>query len=185
MQIMSYALGVLYLLIVFVLAMYGFHNLINAILYLNTRSVSPRKRKVPALHKYPRVTVQLPIYNEKYTIERLLTSVTKLDYPASLIQIQVLDDSTDDTALLTKNLVDEYRSRGVNIEWTHRTDRRGYKAGALADAMQTATGELIAIFDADFMPKPDWLKKTVPSLRTRSWAVFKPVGGIPTANLIP
>lgn len=159
---MSFVLGVLYLLIVFILAMYGFHNLINAILYLNSRSSSPKKRKTPAIHRYPRVTIQLPIFNEKYTIERLLGSVTKLNYPSKLIQIQVLDDSTDDTAYLTQKLVEQYKSEGVNIEWIHRTDRKGYKAGALADGLHTATGELIAIFDADFVPKPDWLNKTVP-----------------------
>lgn len=162
MQIMSYALGVLYLLIVFILAMYGFHNLVNAVLYLYSKSSTPKRRKIPILHQYPRVTVQLPIFNEKYTIERLLASVTKLDYPSGLLQIQVLDDSTDDTAYLTARLVDQYKSRGVNIEWIHRTNRRGYKAGALADGHPTVTGELIAIFDADFIPKSDWLKKTVP-----------------------
>jgi len=162
MQIVSDLLGVLYLLIVFVLAMYGFHNLINAILYLSSKSSSPKKRKIPIIHKYPKVTVQLPIFNEKYTIERLLDSVTKLDYPPTLFQIQVLDDSTDDTAQLTKKLVDQYKSQGVNIEWVHRTDRKGYKAGALSDGLRTASGEFIAIFDADFVPKRDWLRKTVP-----------------------
>jgi len=142
--------------------MYGFHNLINTLLYLNIRSTSAKKRRIPDIQEYPKVTVQLPIFNEKYTIERLLDSVTRLDYPAEQLQIQVLDDSTDDTALLTKRLVDRYRSQGVNIEWMHRTNRQGYKAGALSEGLDKATGELIAIFDADFVPKPDWLKKTVP-----------------------
>jgi cellulose synthase/poly-beta-1,6-N-acetylglucosamine synthase-like glycosyltransferase len=79
----------------------------------------------------------------------------------------VLDDSTDDTAILTRNLVDQYRSQGIDIEWIHRTDRTGYKAGALAHGLHTATGELIAIFDADFIPNPDWLRKTVPSFRNK------------------
>jgi cellulose synthase/poly-beta-1,6-N-acetylglucosamine synthase-like glycosyltransferase len=162
MQIFSQLLGAIYLLIVFILSMYGLYNLINAGLYLISKSGAKSKRKVPVLDKFPRVTVQLPIFNEKYTIERLLASVTRLDYPASRLQIQVLDDSTDDTAILTKNLVDEYRSQGIDIEWIHRTDRTGYKAGALAHGAQTASGELIAIFDADFVPAADWLKKTVP-----------------------
>jgi len=123
MLIVSYSLGVLYLLIVFVLAMYGFHNLANAILYINSKSTPIKKRRIPPISEYPKVTIQLPIFNEKYTIERLLRSVTRLDYPSDCLQIQVLDDSTDNTATLTKQLVEEYKSRGVNIEWIHRVDR--------------------------------------------------------------
>lgn len=162
MQIFSYVLGGLYFLIVLMLGMYGFHSLMNALLYLSAKVTSTPKKPVPALREYPRVTVQLPVFNEKYMIERLMDAVTKLDYPAECLQIQVLDDSTDNTINLTKKLVDQYRSNGVNIEWIHRTDREGYKAGALAYGLQTATGEFIAVFDADFIPKPDWLKKTVP-----------------------
>lgn len=167
MQILSLLLGAVYLLIVFILSMYGLHNLIHALLYLNSKIISPRKRLIPEIKEYPSVTVQLPIFNEKYTIERLLTSVTRLDYPADKLQIQVLDDSTDDTAVLTKKLVDEYRSQGINIDWIHRTDRTGYKAGALAYGFKDASGELIAIFDADFVPDPDWLKKTVPLFKNK------------------
>ena len=162
MQIISYVLGGIYLLIVFMLAMYGLHNLMNALLYLYSKSTSSNRRRVATIREYPKVTVQLPIFNEKYTIERLLESVTKLDYPADCLQIQVLDDSTDSTANLTKKLVEHYREQGVNMEWVHRIDRTGYKAGALSNALQTASGELLAIFDADFIPQPDWLKKTVP-----------------------
>lgn len=160
MEIISTVLGVVYLLIIFILAMYGFHNLMNTILYLGSRSVN-RKRKIHPLTKYPKVTIQLPIFNEKYTIGRLLKAVTQLDYPLEHFQIQVLDDSTDDTAVLARTLVAEYQSKGINIEWLHRANRQGYKAGALAEGLRTATGELIAIFDADFVPKPDWLLKTV------------------------
>ncbi len=162
MQIVSQLLGALYLLIVFLLGLYGLHNLVNAILYLSSKTRPLKRRKTPVLDEYPKVTIQLPIFNEKYTIERLLASVTRLDYPSDRLQIQVLDDSTDDTAILTRNLVDQYKFQGIDIEWIHRTDRTGYKAGALAHGLQTATGELIAIFDADFIPNPDWLKKTVP-----------------------
>ena len=116
----------------------------------------------PEPEEWPRVTVQLPIYNEKYTVERLLDAVTQLEYPADHLQIQVLDDSTDDTAELVRSLVDKYKSQGLNIEWIHRTNRSGYKAGALSEGLRTATGEFLAIFDADFVPTPDWLRKTVP-----------------------
>ena len=119
------------------------------------------------LKMWPTVTIQLPIFNEKYTVERLLKAVTKLDYPRKRLQIQVLDDSTDDTAKLVKDLVQKYKSRGFDIEWQHRTDRKGYKAGALSEGLSSATGQLIAIFDADFVPKPDWLQKTVPLFRNR------------------
>ena len=101
---------------------------------------------------WPRVTVQLPMFNEKYTVERLLRAVTHLDYPAECLQIQVLDDSTDDTYTLVARLVEDYQARGVDIELIHRVDRRGYKAGAMGNGLKTATGELIAIFDADFVP---------------------------------
>jgi cellulose synthase/poly-beta-1,6-N-acetylglucosamine synthase-like glycosyltransferase len=162
MEIISGLLGVLYLLIIFLLAVYGFHNLMNTILYLNTRTSTKKKRKIQPITRYPKVTIQLPIFNEKYTIERLLHAVTQLDYPAECLQIQVLDDSTDDTASLSKALVEESKTRGINIEWLHRTDRLGYKAGALAEGFNSASGELIAIFDADFVPKHDWLLQTVP-----------------------
>jgi cellulose synthase/poly-beta-1,6-N-acetylglucosamine synthase-like glycosyltransferase len=130
--------------------------------------MKPSKRqpgKAHPLKTWPPVTVQLPIFNEKYTVERLLHAVTQLDYPVECLQIQVLDDSTDDTYALVARLVDEYKSRGLNIELVHRVDRTGYKAGALNHGLKTATGELIAIFDADFVPKPDWLKRTAPSFQ--------------------
>ncbi len=124
-----------------------------------------RKEEFPTPKEWLPVTVQLPIFNEKYTVERLLQAVTRLDYPADRLQIQVLDDSTDDTIDLVSKLVEDYKCRGVNIELIHRTDRKGYKAGALQNGLLTATGELIAIFDADFVPKPDWLKRTVPAFQ--------------------
>lgn len=140
------------------LAVYGINNLVTTFLYWKTRK---RRLKKGVMAEWPRVTVQLPIYNERYTIERLLTAVAALDYPRDKLQIQVLDDSTDDTLELTRRLVGEYRSRGIDIDLLHRTDRWGFKAGALAEGMASASGKLLAIFDADFTPQPDWLKKTV------------------------
>jgi cellulose synthase/poly-beta-1,6-N-acetylglucosamine synthase-like glycosyltransferase len=109
----------------------------------------------------PRVTVQLPLYNERYVVERLLEQVSRMDYPKDLLQIQVLDDSTDDTHPFTEALVADYQAAGVPIEYLHRTNRHGYKAGALQEGMQSATGELIAVFDADFVPPVDFLLRTV------------------------
>ena len=162
MEVVSHLLGGSYLLIVFLLSLYGLHSLVNASLYLISKIRAPRRKKIHLLTKFPKVTIQLPIFNEKYTIERLLAAVTRLRYRSNRLQIQVLDDSTDDTAILTKNLVERYKSQGVNIDLVYRVDRQGYKAGALANGFNTASGELIAIFDADFVPSPDWLMKTVP-----------------------
>lgn len=158
-------MGVLYLIVTVALALYGFHNLITTIMYLTMKPTKKRKADIRPPKEWPRVTVQLPIFNEKYTVERLLRAVTRLDYPADRLQIQVLDDSTDDTFDLLGRLVEDYQAQGVNIELIHRIDRKGYKAGALENGLKTATGELIAIFDADFVPKPDWLKRTVPSFQ--------------------
>ena len=110
----------------------------------------------------PSVTIQLPIYNEKYVAKRLVDSVCNLDYPKEKMRIMVLDDSDDDTVELLKNTVDDYKQQGFDIEHVRRGTRKGYKAGALKHAMQTTDTELVAIFDADFIP-PEWfLKKAIP-----------------------
>src|SRR5215207_1758892 len=159
-------MGVFYFIVTTVLALYGLHNLITTLMYLSMKP-GKKNRKITSLPaQWPSVTVQLPIFNEKYTVERLLRAVTRLDYPADRLQIQVLDDSTDDTIDLVARLVEIYKSRGINIELVHRVNRTGYKAGALQNGLRTATGELIAIFDADFVPKADWLKRTVPSFQS-------------------
>ena len=144
MQILIDSIGFLYLLVIFGLSLYGFNSFINTILYLLSNSQVKKRKKAPLPKEWPVVTIQLPIYNEKYTVERLLRAVTKLDYPSGRLQIQVLDDSTDDTAQLVEGLVQGYRSRGVGIEWLHRPNSQGYKAGALSEALPSATGELIA-----------------------------------------
>ena len=167
MQLFADVIGALYLLIILGLALHGLHSLFTTILFLRTKTHSDLKQPVHPVKEWPYVTIQLPIFNEKYTVERLLRAVTKLDYPANRLQIQVLDDSTDDTAQLVNRLVAQYKFHGLNIEWIHRDNRKGYKAGALNDGLSSATGEFIGIFDADFIPKPDWLKKTVPFFQER------------------
>ncbi len=109
--------------------------------------------------EWPFVTVQLPMFNERYVAERIVRAAAALEWPRDRLQIQVLDDSTDDTADLTAALVRELRETGLDIEHRHRTDRRGYKAGALAAAMPHVKGEFIALFDADFVPATDWLRR--------------------------
>ncbi len=110
----------------------------------------------------PKVTVQLPMFNEMYVAERIIQKVAEFDYPADKLQIQVLDDSTDETQGLIAKQVAEIAATGVNIQHIHRVDRTGYKAGALDAAMDRVEGDFIAIFDADFIPEPDFLKKTTP-----------------------
>jgi cellulose synthase/poly-beta-1,6-N-acetylglucosamine synthase-like glycosyltransferase len=109
----------------------------------------------------PRVTIQLPLYNERYVVEQLIEQTVKMDYPRHLLQIQVLDDSTDETHPFTEALVREYQGAGYPIEYRHRTNRHGYKAGALQEGMATATGEFMAIFDADFIPPTDFLQRAI------------------------
>jgi cellulose synthase/poly-beta-1,6-N-acetylglucosamine synthase-like glycosyltransferase len=118
-------------------------------------------QKVPS-KAWPRVTIQLPVYNERYVVKRLIESVSRIDYPQHLIEIQVLDDSIDDTGSIARSVVETIRARGFDIVYIHRQDRKGFKAGALKEGLKTASGELIAIFDADFVPNPDFLKETVP-----------------------
>jgi cellulose synthase/poly-beta-1,6-N-acetylglucosamine synthase-like glycosyltransferase len=108
----------------------------------------------------PRVTLQLPIYNEMYVVDRLIQSVCRMDYPRDRFEVQVLDDSTDETRSIAQMAVRRAAAQGVDITYLHRNDRTGYKAGALEAGMTVAKGEFIAIFDADFLPTPD-LKRTV------------------------
>jgi cellulose synthase/poly-beta-1,6-N-acetylglucosamine synthase-like glycosyltransferase len=111
---------------------------------------------------WPQVTIQLPIYNEMYVADRLIDAVCQIDYPRELLEIQVLDDSTDETRSVAEQAVRRNVSRGVDIKYLHRTDRTGYKAGALEAGLKVAQGEFVAIFDADFIPTADFLKRTVP-----------------------
>jgi cellulose synthase/poly-beta-1,6-N-acetylglucosamine synthase-like glycosyltransferase len=110
----------------------------------------------------PSVTVQLPVYNERFVIGRLISAAARLDYPHDRLQIQVIDDSTDDTTIIARQLVADYQAQGLDIQLLHRDNRQGFKAGALQEALQSASGEFIAIFDADFEPRPDYLLRTIP-----------------------
>ncbi|NWG38065.1 MAG: glycosyltransferase [Nitrososphaera sp.] len=125
--------------------------------YHSKNRKGPRQKQQP-LATFPAVTIQLPLYNEKYVARRLISAVCAIDYPKEKMQIQVLDDSDDDTVDLIRSIVDEYRFKGFDIVHVRRTDRRGYKAGALKEGMKSATGEFIAIFDADFIPPANFLK---------------------------
>jgi len=154
------ALLALYYLILTVLAFYGVHRLLLVVVYLRTRGRKPVQPADPA--EWPVVTVQLPLYNEMYVAPRLIEAVCRLDYPADRLEIQVLDDSTDETTEIVARVVAEQRARGVDIHHLHRTDRTGFKAGALSAGLATARGALLAVFDADFVPQPEFLKTAVP-----------------------
>jgi cellulose synthase/poly-beta-1,6-N-acetylglucosamine synthase-like glycosyltransferase len=110
----------------------------------------------------PYVTIQLPVFNEAYVMERLLDNISLIDYPREKLEIQVLDDSTDETVETTAAHVKRLAATGLDIVHITRTDRSGYKAGALKEGLEIAKGELIAIFDADFLPDTDWMYKTIP-----------------------
>src|ERR687894_265945 len=125
----------------------------------NFRHERKRRQKVELPTNLPIVTIQLPLYNEKYVVKRLIDAVCKMDYPKDRLQVQVLDDSDDDTVDLIKSIVDEYRFKGFDIIHVRRKDRTGYKAGALKEGIKDAKGEFVAIFDADFIP-PTWFLKS-------------------------
>lgn len=149
----------LYLLVVGVLALYGFHRYCIVFLYFKHRKDDPKP--VGRFKQLPKITVQLPIFNELYVVERLLKSVAELDYPRELLQIQVLDDSTDETQALAEAGVEQLQQQGFNAELVHRSDRTGYKAGALENGLRTCSGEFILILDADFVPPSNLLLETV------------------------
>jgi cellulose synthase/poly-beta-1,6-N-acetylglucosamine synthase-like glycosyltransferase len=148
-----------YLSVLIGLSGYGLHRYFIVYLFLKNRNRAPQPLSYFA--QLPVVTVQLPIFNEMYVVERLLKSVSKLDYPRELLQIQVLDDSTDETRALTGSCVRRLADRGFDVELIHRENRIGYKAGALETGLATARGDFVCILDADFIPHPGLLKSTV------------------------
>ncbi len=143
------------------LALYGFNTLLTFWLYWRKRHI---QIPLPALADPPRVTVQLPIFNELYVVERLIDAAAALDYPREKLEIQVLDDSDDETTSVAAARVDAFRKLGLDITLIHRTNRTAFKAGALANGFQRARGEFIVIFDADCVPPRDFLKQTIPHL---------------------
>jgi cellulose synthase/poly-beta-1,6-N-acetylglucosamine synthase-like glycosyltransferase len=150
---------VVYVFSLLLLCSLGIHR--YYLLYIYSR----KKNNIPKLKgrfsKLPKVTIQLPVFNEMYVVERLISSVCEIDYPKELLQIQVLDDSNDQTTEIANRCVQYFKDMGFYIVCLHRDNRDGYKAGALSEGLKSAEGDLIAIFDADFIPPKDFLKKTV------------------------
>jgi Glycosyltransferases, probably involved in cell wall biogenesis len=154
------ALLIPYFIVLILLASYGAHRYVLVYLYYKNKknhTTEPQAR----FEDLPRVTVQLPIFNEQYVVDRLLDSICKLDYPREKLDIQLLDDSTDETVEVARGLVERYAAMGYPVTYHHRTNREGFKAGALAEGLKSAKGEFVAIFDADFVPPEDFLMKVI------------------------
>lgn len=154
------ALLALYFFSLCILFLFGIQGLVMIYYYHKTAHI---QRPTPAMpDDVPMVTVQLPLFNEVYVIERLIESVCAMEYPKDRMEIQVLDDSTDETVEVARQIVARYTAQGFDIKHIHRTNRAGYKAGALKEGLAIAKGEYVAIFDADFVPKPEFLQATIP-----------------------
>ena len=161
-QLNSFDLAIMlpYFAVMIVLAAYGTHR--YALVYRFFKNRKNAAGPPPKIERWPRITVQLPIFNERYVIERLIDAVAQFDYPRELLDIQVLDDSTDETQEVASKCVERHRRLGLPITYIHRTHREGFKAGALCNGLKTASGELVAIFDADIIPPADFLRRTAP-----------------------
>ena len=148
-----------YFCILITVFIYASHRYYMVYLYYKHQKDKPVLKG--KLKKLPRITIQLPIFNEMYVTRRLITAACNVDYPMNLLDIQVLDDSTDETKEVVKKCVEEYQEKGFDIEWIHRENREGYKGGALQNGLKTVKGEFIAVFDADFVPQKNILQKTI------------------------
>jgi len=154
-QILRSVLLVVYIGTLVAVALYGFHRYVLVFLYLKHRNHGYQPKAKFPLGNLPRVTIQLPMYNEDSVAERVIKATCLIDYPLDKLEIQVLDDSTDHSADIARKACEEWAAKGYPIKYLHRENRSGYKAGALAEGMKQASGEYIAIFDADFIPPRD------------------------------
>lgn len=173
--LLSYIILFLYslaILLIFLYSLAQFNLLINYLKSKNNKIVYEKFNfNIPS--EIPFVTIQLPIYNEKYVIKRLLDCISKLEYDRTKLEIQVLDDSTDESIIATKKYISQLKNNGLNIIHITRKNRLGYKAGALKEGLALAKGEFIAIFDADFLPKSDWLLQTIPYFKNNKIGVVQ------------
>ena len=149
----------LYFFVLLILAVYGWHRYYLVYIYMKHKHEQPVPKGT--FDDLPVVTIQLPLYNEMYVVDRLIDAVCQIDYPREKLEIQVLDDSTDETRQITELAVRRHALQGVDIKYLHRENRTGYKAGALDEGLKVCRGEYVAIFDADFIPKPDFLMRSV------------------------
>ncbi len=166
---------VLYTISLLLIFMYSLAQLNLLFNYLSSKKVKDDSPKFDLSNpdEIPYITIQLPVYNEMYVMERLLDNIAKIDYPKDKLEIQVLDDSTDETVETTLKHVQKLQATGLDIKHITRTDRKGFKAGALKEGLETAKGSIIAIFDSDFLPQKDWLKHTVPYFKDEAIGVVQ------------
>lgn len=172
---METAILIIFSLLMFVVFLYSLsllHLLINFWKSRKRIDNSP-KWDFSGSSKLPFVTIQLPLYNDKPVVERLLRNIAQIDYPLNKLEVQVLDDSTDDSAVLTAGIISELKTSGFPIHHITRTHRKGFKAGALKEGLKTAKGEFVAIFDSDFLPQSDWLKRTIPYFKNEKLGVVQ------------
>lgn len=160
------------LLLIFFYSLAQLNLLVNYLGHKRSNKIAPKFNLLDP-REIPFVTIQLPVYNEEYVMERLLDNISKIEYPFSKLEIQVLDDSTDDSVLDTAKRIEELKGTGLDIKHIRRSNRQGFKAGALKEGLISAKGEFIAIFDADFLPSSDWLKKTVVYFKDREIGVVQ------------
>lgn len=160
------------LLLIFMYALAQLNLLLNYLAAKRKKDNSPTF-DLTKPEETPYVTIQLPVFNEMYVMERLLDNIAKIEYPNDKLEIQVLDDSTDETVVTTRAHVEKLKATGLDITHITRTDRTGFKAGALKEGLKIAKGELIAIFDSDFLPEPDWLKRTIPYFKDEQLGVVQ------------
>src|SRR5690606_33034628 len=160
------------LLLIFIYAVAQLNLLFN---YLTSKRKKPNSEVFDFSNpdEIPFITIQLPVYNEMYVMERLLDNISKIDYPHDKLEIQVLDDSTDETVETTRKHVENLSLSGLDIKHITRTDRSGFKAGALKEGLKIAKGEYIVIFDADFLPNENWLKRTIPYFKDKTIGVVQ------------
>lgn len=172
---LHYFIIVVYTIAIVLIFLYALAQLNLLVNYLSSKK---KREKCETFNldnpsEIPHVTIQLPVFNEMYVMERLLDNIALLDYPKDKLEIQVLDDSTDETVLSTKAHVEKLAATGLDIKHITRTNRIGFKAGALKEGLAIAKGEFIAIFDADFLPQPNWLKRTVPYFKNKDIGVVQ------------
>jgi len=159
MEPFDFAIVFAYFAILAILSFYGFHRYLLVWLSRRYRGCAAVCKK--RFEELPHVTVQLPFYNEMYVVKRVVDAVCSFDYPRDRFEVQLLDDSTDETQGIARALAEDWRQRGIDIHYIHRSERQGFKAGALEHGLKTAKGEFVAIFDADFVPQPDFLQKAI------------------------
>ena len=173
--LLSYIIFAIYSIAILLVFFYGLAQtnlLVNYLQSKKNKNIKP-KFNFEKSDEIPFVTIQLPLYNEKYVVDRLLNNIITLQYPSDKLEIQVLDDSTDESLQITEALVTSLQKKGFNIKFMHRNNRSGFKAGALKEGLNTAKGEYIAIFDADFVPKKDWLYQTIPYFKNEKVGVVQ------------